>query len=172
MYQRLPKKLPNFAEHPLLAAVFVSVKSIPECPQVHISCAEIYNEAAYDLLAATRSSVRSLEDLQRVHLLEDSESQIHLRNLSVHRAATEEEALNLVPPPLKICIDSLHCLKVSRQLCSYHTKGIKVLLTVRMGVFLYAQQRRQHTEYENCVVGVHELDRCCLYSHTLMIARS
>lgn len=65
---------------------------------MHISCAEIYNEAAYDLLAATRSSVRSLEDLQRVHLLEDSESQIHLRNLSVHRAATEEEALNLVLP--------------------------------------------------------------------------
>lgn len=57
---------------------------------------EIYNEAAYDLLAATRDTVRTLEDLQRVQMLEDADAAVHLRNLSVHRANTEEEALNLV----------------------------------------------------------------------------
>ena len=64
--------------------------------QVHISCVEIYNEAAFDLLATARDQVRSLEDLQRVHMLEDAEARVHLRNLSVHRADTEEAALNLV----------------------------------------------------------------------------
>jgi hypothetical protein len=36
--------------------------------------------------------------------MEDEEQNIHFKNLSVHRAATEEEALNLVgdghPPPV------------------------------------------------------------------------
>jgi kinesin family member 6/9 len=64
--------------------------------QVHISCVEIYNEAAFDLLATARDQVRSLEDLQRVHMLEDADAHVHLRNLSVHRADTEEAALNLV----------------------------------------------------------------------------
>ena len=57
---------------------------------------EIYNEAAFDLLATARDQVRSLEDLQRVHMLEDADAHMHLRNLSVHRADTEEAALNLV----------------------------------------------------------------------------
>ena len=57
---------------------------------------EIYNEAAFDLLATARDQVRSLEDLQRVHMLEDADARVHLRNLSVHRADTEEAALNLV----------------------------------------------------------------------------
>jgi Kinesin motor domain len=71
--------------------------SIMRClRQVHISCVEIYNEAAFDLLATARDQVRSLEDLQRVHMLEDAEARVHLRNLSVHRADTEEAALNLV----------------------------------------------------------------------------
>ncbi len=63
---------------------------------MHISCVEIYNEVAYDLLNATRDAVHSLEDLQRVTLLEDGDAVVHARNLSLHRAATEQEALNLV----------------------------------------------------------------------------
>lgn len=77
---------------------------------MHISCVEIYNEAAYDLLAATRDAVRSLDDLQRVHLLEDANAHIHLRNLSVHRAATEEEALNLVRTPNCLIVSLLKTL--------------------------------------------------------------
>jgi kinesin family protein 6/9 len=63
--------------------------------QVHISYLEIYNEAGYDLLDPDREA-RVLEDLPRVHVMEDEAGRIHMRNLSMHRAATEEEALNLV----------------------------------------------------------------------------
>ena len=43
------------------------------------------------------SSVNDL-DLHRrkVHLMEDSDQNIHLKNLSTHEAANEEESLNLL----------------------------------------------------------------------------
>ena len=37
-----------------------------------------------------------LEDLPRVAVQEDEEGGLHVRNLSLHRTANEEEALNLV----------------------------------------------------------------------------
>ena len=37
-----------------------------------------------------------LEDLPKVAIMEDEDSNIHMRNLSIHRANNEEEALNLV----------------------------------------------------------------------------
>ena len=40
--------------------------------------------------------VQMLEDLPKVAIMEDEESNIHMRNLSIHRANNEEEALNLV----------------------------------------------------------------------------
>ena len=40
--------------------------------------------------------VRGLEDLARVAVLEDEEGGMHVRNLSLHPTANEEEALNLV----------------------------------------------------------------------------
>ncbi len=64
-------------------------------PQVHVSYLEIYNEVGYDLLDPDRD-VRSLEDLPRVHVMEDDNGATHMRNLSSHRAASEEDALNLV----------------------------------------------------------------------------
>ena len=63
--------------------------------QVHISYLEIYNETGYDLLNPDRE-VQMLEDLPKVSIMEDEESNIHMRNLSIHRANNEEEALNLV----------------------------------------------------------------------------
>ena len=63
--------------------------------QVHVSYLEIYNEVGYDLLDPDRD-VRSLEDLRRVHVMEDDDGAAHMRNLSSHRAAIEEDALNLV----------------------------------------------------------------------------
>ena len=63
--------------------------------QVHISYLEIYNETGYDLLNPDRE-VQMLEDLPKVAIMEDEESNIHMRNLSIHRANNEEEALNLV----------------------------------------------------------------------------
>jgi kinesin family protein 6/9 len=67
--------------------------------QVHVSYLEIFNEAGYDLLDQERE-VRLLEDLPRVHVLEDEDAVIHTRNLSMHRATTEEDALNLVRTPV------------------------------------------------------------------------
>ncbi|KAF6266655.1 kinesin family member 6 [Scenedesmus sp. NREL 46B-D3] len=63
--------------------------------QVHISYLEIYNEVGYDLLDPTRE-VQAMEDLPQVYIQEDEEQNIHFKNLSVHRAGTEEEALNLL----------------------------------------------------------------------------
>lgn len=65
------------------------------CLQVHISYLEIYNETGYDLLNPDRE-VQMLEDLPKVAIMEDEDSNIHMRNLSIHRASNEEEALNLV----------------------------------------------------------------------------
>lgn len=56
---------------------------------------EIYNDVAYDLLDPHRE-VSGLEDLPQVIIMEDDDARVHLRNLGVHRVASEEEALNLV----------------------------------------------------------------------------
>lgn len=64
-------------------------------PQVHVTYMEIYNEVGYDLLAPA-GEVRELEDLPRVAVREDEAGSVHLGHLSVHRANSEEEALNLV----------------------------------------------------------------------------
>ncbi|KAI4560624.1 hypothetical protein MJG53_017253 [Ovis ammon polii x Ovis aries] len=61
----------------------------------HISYLEIYNECGYDLLDP-RHEASSLEDLPKVTVLEDPDQNIHLKNLSLHQATTEEEALNLL----------------------------------------------------------------------------
>lgn len=63
-----------------------------------ISYLEIYNEVGYDLLDPARE-VAALEDMPQVFFQEDEEGRLHLRNLSAHRAATEEDALNLVGLP-------------------------------------------------------------------------
>ncbi|XP_013391269.1 kinesin-like protein KIF6 [Lingula anatina] len=61
----------------------------------HISYLEIYNENGYDLLDP-KHEVAKLEDLPKVSLMEDSDQNVHLKNLSTHTASNEEEALNLL----------------------------------------------------------------------------
>ncbi|XP_063040077.1 kinesin-like protein KIF6 [Engraulis encrasicolus] len=61
----------------------------------HISYLEIYNETGYDLLDP-RQEASSLEDLPKVTIHEDTDQNIHLKNLSVLQSANEEEALNLL----------------------------------------------------------------------------
>ncbi|XP_069708644.1 kinesin-like protein KIF6 isoform X2 [Phaenicophaeus curvirostris] len=61
----------------------------------HVSYLEIYNECGYDLLDPKHEASR-LEDLPKVTILEDSDQNIHLKNLSLHQATSEEEALNLL----------------------------------------------------------------------------
>ena len=47
----------------------------------------------------TVPSPQSLEDLPKVTLQEDEEGNIHLKNLSAHVAANEEEAFLATPAP-------------------------------------------------------------------------
>jgi len=61
----------------------------------HISYLEIYNDSGYDLLDPSHDS-KGMEDLPRVTLMEDEDGNVHLRNLSMHVANTEEDALNLL----------------------------------------------------------------------------
>ncbi|XP_069118141.1 kinesin-like protein KIF6 [Argopecten irradians] len=62
---------------------------------LHISYLEIYNDSGFDLLDPKHEASK-LEDLPKVGLMEDSDQNIHLKNLSVHPASSEEEALNLL----------------------------------------------------------------------------
>ncbi|CAJ0968388.1 unnamed protein product, partial [Ranitomeya imitator] len=62
---------------------------------VHISYLEIYNECGYDLLDQKHEASK-LEDLPKVTIMEDPDQNIHLKNLSMQQATTEEEALNLL----------------------------------------------------------------------------
>jgi kinesin family protein 6/9 len=90
--------------------------------QVYVSYMEVYNEVGYDLLhdatplagggAGAATSTTEEEDgeaeqegheeghqqtaLPRVHLLADEDGNCHLKGLSMHLVATEEEALNLL----------------------------------------------------------------------------
>ncbi|CAE8646945.1 unnamed protein product, partial [Polarella glacialis] len=56
--------------------------------RMYISYFEIYQDKGYDLLRD--DSVRQLEDLPKVELREDEDGNMHLRNLSVNLAASEE----------------------------------------------------------------------------------
>ena len=62
---------------------------------VNISYLEIYNGAGYDLLDENHSS-QNLMDLPKVICQENEQEQFILKNLSVHRAENEEDALNLL----------------------------------------------------------------------------
>ncbi|KAJ7399792.1 kinesin family member 6 [Pitangus sulphuratus] len=61
----------------------------------HVSYLEIYNDCGYDLLDPRHEASR-LEDLPKVTIMEDSDQNIHLKNLSLQQATNEEEALNLL----------------------------------------------------------------------------
>ncbi|XP_041351930.1 kinesin-like protein KIF6 [Gigantopelta aegis] len=79
-----------------LSYIFDKIEKTPELAfTVHISYLEIYNESGYDLLDPKHEAAK-LEDLPKVSLMEDSDQNIHLKNLSVHQASSEEEALNLL----------------------------------------------------------------------------
>lgn len=63
--------------------------------KMYVSYLELYNEQGYDLLDPSQEN-KALEDLPKVTILEDEHGNFHLKNLSMHPAETEEEALNLL----------------------------------------------------------------------------
>lgn len=85
----------------------------------YISYLEIYNEQGYDLLDESHET-KSLEDLPKVHMLEDEHGNFHLKNLSMHSADNEEDALNLLfmgdtnraiaETPMNMASSRSHCI--------------------------------------------------------------
>ncbi|XP_071995860.1 kinesin-like protein KIF6 isoform X2 [Engystomops pustulosus] len=79
-----------------LSYIFQEVqKDVSKVYTVHVSYLEIYNECGYDLLDP-RHEASKLEDLPKVTIMEDPDQNIHLKNLSLQPATSEEEALNLL----------------------------------------------------------------------------
>jgi len=85
----------------------------------HISYLEIYNDNGYDLLNPSHE-YQGIEDLPKVNLMEDDEGNIHLKNLSMHLASSEEDALNLLflgdtnraisETPMNLASSRSHCI--------------------------------------------------------------
>ena len=63
--------------------------------KINVSYLEIYNGNGYDLLDENHAS-KSIFDLPKVQMQEDKFGKFMLKNLSVHRADNEEDALNLL----------------------------------------------------------------------------
>lgn len=63
--------------------------------KVLISYIEIYNGQGYDLLDEDHSS-KNLFDLPKVQIMENEYGQFVMKNLSIHKAENEEDALNLL----------------------------------------------------------------------------
>eukprot|EP00606_Chrysophyceae_sp_TOSAG23-5_P001197 GSChrysophyteH2.ASY1.ANO1.1382.1 assembled CDS len=63
--------------------------------KAYVSYLELYNETGYDLLDPSHET-KALEDLPKVTMLEDEHGNFHLKNLSMHPAESEEDALNLL----------------------------------------------------------------------------
>ena len=79
-----------------LSMIFQAFRDRSDCSRsAHVSYMEIYNEQGFDLLNES-SGAKNLQDLPRVRMMEDEHGNFHLRNLSMHRATSEEEALNLL----------------------------------------------------------------------------
>lgn len=103
-----------------LQRVFTVMKEQPNMQyRAYISYLEIYNEVGYDLLDGSAEN-KSLEELARVTLMEDEEGAVHLKGLSMHPVATEEEALNLLflgdtnraiaETPMNLASSRSHCI--------------------------------------------------------------
>jgi kinesin family protein 6/9 len=87
--------------------------------KAYVSYLEIYNDKGYDLLDPSHET-KSLEDLPKISLLEDEHGNFHLKNLSLHTAENEEDALNLLfmgdtnraiaETPMNMASSRSHCI--------------------------------------------------------------
>jgi len=73
----------------------ISRRSDTEVFHCFVSYLEIYNESVYDLLNREHR-YKPLEEWTKVQLLDDDLGELHLRNLRVYEAKSEEDALNLL----------------------------------------------------------------------------
>lgn len=86
---------------------------------VYASYFEIYNESGYDLLDQKHAQL-GLDAWSKIELFEDDFSNIHLKNLSIHKVGTEDEALDLLmmgnfirqvsATPMNLASSRSHCI--------------------------------------------------------------
>ena len=86
---------------------------------VYGSYLEIYNENGYDLLDQ-RHAQASLDAWNKIELFEDDFGNIHLKNLSIHKIGSEDEALDLLimgnfirqvsTTPMNLASSRSHCI--------------------------------------------------------------
>ena len=108
--------------------------------------------------------VQMLEDLPKVAIMEDEESNIHMRNLSIHRANNEEEALNLVcshlrqcsstPERVAPCTIKRHC---TRDIAVQDKQSLIDAGTVLLTVSMHFQTYRRYYEVVRQPLGQKDL---------------
>lgn len=103
-----------------ISMLFSEFRNRSDCSfKAFVSYLELYNETGYDLLDPSHDT-KSLEDLPKVSMLEDEHGNFHLKNLSMHPADNEEDALNLLflgdtnraiaETPMNMASSRSHCI--------------------------------------------------------------
>jgi kinesin family protein 6/9 len=87
--------------------------------KAYVSYLELYNETGYDLLDPSHET-KTLEEMPKVTMLEDEHGNFHFKNLSLHAASSEEEALELLfagdtnraiaETPMNMASSRSHCI--------------------------------------------------------------
>ena len=123
--------------------------------KVNVSSLEIYNNNGYDLLDENHTT-KNLLDLPKVHMFENENSQFHLTNLSVHRAETEEDALNLLfigdtnrvvsETPMNDSSTRSHCIFIIQLEAQKHGEDVKTVSKLQL-VDLSGSERVSRTGY-------------------------
>jgi kinesin family protein 6/9 len=62
---------------------------------VYVSYFEIYNECGYDLLDKKHAEL-PFDKWNKITLYEDSDSNLHLKNLTIHSCTCEQDAIDLL----------------------------------------------------------------------------
>lgn len=102
--------------------------------KVLVSYLEIYNDTGYDLLDENHNS-KSLFDLPKVSMFENDLGQFVLKNLSIHKADNEEDALNLLfigdtnrvvsETPMNDASTRSHCIFIIQLEAQKHGEDVK-----------------------------------------------
>ncbi|RQM11810.1 hypothetical protein B5M09_001018 [Aphanomyces astaci] len=128
-----------------LSMIFGEMKKYPDRQtNAYISYLEIYNNQGYDLLNEDHQNTKDIEDLPKVSMLEDEDGNCHLRNLSMHRVASEEDALNLLfLTSMNLASSRSHCI-FTVSLESRRGGGSEVILRSKLHMVDLAGSERAH----------------------------
>eukprot|EP00826_Nyctotherus_ovalis_P041424 TRINITY_DN4163_c0_g1_i15.p1 TRINITY_DN4163_c0_g1~~TRINITY_DN4163_c0_g1_i15.p1 ORF type:complete len:270 (-),score=65.79 TRINITY_DN4163_c0_g1_i15:573-1382(-) len=100
--------------------IFDEFEKQPELEaNVYVSYLEIYNENGYDLLDRKHAE-SSIDKWNKINLYEDDYGNIHMRNLSIHKCSSEDDAIDLLmmgnfirqvsSTPMNLASSRSHCV--------------------------------------------------------------